>query len=117
MPPPTRSATAPRPCIALPPAIDSIYNEVQSSSDRVKLVHLGAFKSQIEMRNLSFSYPNTITPSLQNTNVVVRKGETVGFIGPSGAGKSTLVDVILGLCRHGIHEIASHHESESRRLC
>ena len=79
------------------PAIDSIYNEVQSSSDRVKLVHLGAFKSLIEMRNLSFSYPNTITPSLQNTNVVVRKGETVGFIGPSGAGKSTLVDVILGL--------------------
>ena len=79
------------------PAIDSIYNEVQSSSDRVKLVHLGAFKSQIEMRNLSFSYPNTITPSLQNTNVVVRKGETVGFIGPSGAGKSTLVDVVLGL--------------------
>ena len=79
------------------PAIDSIYNEVQSSSDRIKLVHLGAFKSQIEMRNLSFSYPNTIAPSLQNTNVVVRKGETVGFIGPSGAGKSTLVDVILGL--------------------
>ena len=79
------------------PAIDSIYNEVQSSSDRAKLVHLGAFKSQIEMRNLSFIYPNTITPSLQNTNVVVRKGETVGFIGPSGAGKSTLVDVILGL--------------------
>ena len=79
------------------PAIDSIYNEVQSSSDRVKLVHLGAFKSQIEMRNLSFSYPNTIAPSLQNTNVVVRKGETVGFIGPSGAGKSTLVDVVLGL--------------------
>ena len=79
------------------PAIDSIYNEVQSSSDRIKLVHLGAFKSQIEMRNLSFSYPNTTMPSLQNTNVVVRKGETVGFIGPSGAGKSTLVDVILGL--------------------
>ena len=79
------------------PAIDSVYTELQSSSDRVKLVHLGAFKSQIELRNLSFSYPNTITPSLQNTNVVVRKGETVGFIGPSGAGKSTLVDVILGL--------------------
>ena len=79
------------------PAIDSIYNEVQSSLARVELVHLGAFKSQIEMRNLSFSYPNTITPSLQNANIVVRKGETVGFIGPSGAGKSTLVDVILGL--------------------
>lgn len=79
------------------PAIDSVYNEVQSSLARVELVHLGAFKSQIEMRNLSFSYPNTITPSLQNANIVVRKGETVGFIGQSGAGKSTLVDVILGL--------------------
>ena len=79
------------------PAIDSVYNEVQNSLDRIELVHLGAFKSQIEMRNLSFSYPNTITPSLQNANIVVRKGETVGFIGQSGAGKSTLVDVILGL--------------------
>jgi ABC-type multidrug transport system fused ATPase/permease subunit len=34
---------------------------------------------------------------LRDVNIVVRKGETVGFIGPSGAGKSTLVDVILGL--------------------
>ena len=49
------------------------------------------------MRNLTFNYPNTETPSLCDVNIVVRKGETVGFIGPSGAGKSTLVDVILGL--------------------
>jgi ABC-type multidrug transport system fused ATPase/permease subunit len=38
-----------------------------------------------------------VKPSLCNVNIVVRKGETVGFIGPSGAGKSTLVDVLLGL--------------------
>ena len=34
---------------------------------------------------------------MRDVNIVVHKGESVGFIGPSGAGKSTLVDVILGL--------------------
>jgi ABC-type multidrug transport system fused ATPase/permease subunit len=79
------------------PAIDSVYKELQESSESVELVHLGKFKNQIEMRNLTFSYDNTPAPSLRDVNIVVRKGETVGFIGPSGAGKSTLVDVILGL--------------------
>jgi len=80
------------------PAVESVYREfeyIKSQQDVVKTKIL--FNEKVEMRNLTFNYPNTIAPSLSNVNIVVRKGETVGFIGPSGAGKSTLVDVVLGL--------------------
>jgi ABC-type multidrug transport system fused ATPase/permease subunit len=80
------------------PAVESLYNEfayIKTQSGIVK--KQAVFNDKIEMRNLTFSYANTLAPSLRNVNIFVRKGETVGFIGPSGAGKSTLVDVILGL--------------------
>ena len=80
------------------PAVESVYQEfayIKSQQDVVK-TRL-EFNDKVELRNLIFNYPNTATPSLRDVNIVVNKGETVGFIGPSGAGKSTLVDVILGL--------------------
>ena len=80
------------------PAIESLYNEFEYIKSQNEIVKTQAkFADKIEMRNLTFSYANTPAPSLRDVNIVVRKGETVGFIGPSGAGKSTLVDVILGL--------------------
>ena len=80
------------------PAVESLYNEFEYIKSQSEIVKTQAkFADKIEMRNLTFSYDNTPAPSLRDVNIVVRKGETVGFIGPSGAGKSTLVDVILGL--------------------
>lgn len=80
------------------PAVESLYNEFDYIKKQNEIVKTQAvFTDKIEMRNLTFSYANTLAPSLRDVNIVVRKGETVGFIGPSGAGKSTLVDVILGL--------------------
>ena len=80
------------------PAVESVYREFEYiKSQKSVLKTQIVFKDQLEMRNLTFNYPNTITPSLRDVNIVVNKGETVGIIGPSGGGKSTLVDVILGL--------------------
>ncbi len=80
------------------PAVESLYNEFEYIKSQSAIVKTQTkFADKIEMRNLTFSYANTPAPSLRDVNIVVRKGETVGFIGPSGAGKSTLVDVILGL--------------------
>jgi ABC-type multidrug transport system fused ATPase/permease subunit len=80
------------------PAVESLYNEFEYIKSQSEIVKTQAkFNDKIEMRSLTFSYDNTPAPSLRDVNIVVRKGETVGFIGPSGAGKSTLVDVILGL--------------------
>jgi len=80
------------------PAVQSLYDEFEYIKKQNEIVKTQAvFTDKIEMRDLTFSYANTLAPSLRDVNIVVRKGETVGFIGPSGAGKSTLVDVILGL--------------------
>jgi ABC-type multidrug transport system fused ATPase/permease subunit len=80
------------------PAVESLYYEFEYIKKQNEIVKTQAvFTDKIEMRNLTFSYANTLAPSLRDVSIVVRKGETVGFIGPSGAGKSTLVDVILGL--------------------
>jgi ABC-type multidrug transport system fused ATPase/permease subunit len=80
------------------PAVESVYSELEYLKSQSEIVKTQAvFTDKIEMRNLTFSYANTPAPSLRDVNIVVRKGETVGFIGSSGAGKSTLVDVILGL--------------------
>jgi len=56
-----------------------------------------AFQKEIRLSAISYSYPSASAEALHDLSIVIRKGESVGFIGPSGSGKSTLVDVILGL--------------------
>lgn len=56
-----------------------------------------AFKKEIEISNLTFSYPGAEQNVIKNLNMKIRKGESVAFIGASGAGKTTLADLILSL--------------------
>lgn len=53
-------------------------------------------KPTIEFNNVSFSY-NSNTKILDNINLKMVHGETIGFIGPSGEGKTTLIRLILSL--------------------
>jgi ABC-type multidrug transport system fused ATPase/permease subunit len=55
------------------------------------------FRETLAFDRVTFTYPEASVSSLRNLSLVVRRGESVGFIGASGAGKSTLVDVLLGL--------------------
>ena len=52
----------------------------------------------IEFQDVSFSYDKK-TPVVQNINMVIEKGETVGLIGANGAGKSTIMKLMLGLLK------------------
>lgn len=51
----------------------------------------------IEVKHVTYHYPNIEKPVLEDVNCVIPKGNTVAFIGASGAGKTTFIDVILGL--------------------
>ena len=48
----------------------------------------------IEFRNVSMTYPKSGAASLENINLKINTGETVGIIGGTGSGKSTLVSLI-----------------------
>lgn len=55
------------------------------------------FNNSIEIKHLTYTYPDSDAPVLNDVNLSIKKGQTVAFIGASGSGKSTLIDVILGL--------------------
>jgi len=52
--------------------------------------------NNLEIKDLSFKYPNANKFILNNLNFNVVKNTILGFIGPSGSGKSTLIDILLG---------------------
>ncbi len=54
----------------------------------------------IEVKNLSYLYPNTSEPILTNINLNIDAGEMVLVTGPSGCGKTTLCRCLNGLIPH-----------------
>lgn len=48
----------------------------------------------IEFKDVSFSYPNSQEPVLENVSFSAVPGQTTAFIGSTGSGKSTLINLI-----------------------
>ena len=58
------------------------------------------FENVIEVKNISFSYPNSSSKVLKGISFKIEKGEIFGFLGPSGAGKSTTQKILYKIL-HG----------------
>lgn len=54
-------------------------------------------KNKIELKNITYKYPNTDVLIFDNANMEIPVGKSVGIVGTSGAGKTTVVDILLGL--------------------
>jgi ABC-type multidrug transport system fused ATPase/permease subunit len=57
------------------------------------------FAKSIELRHITFSYPQRIKPALDNLSLHIAKGEMIGLVGHSGLGKTTLMRVIVQLIK------------------
>jgi energy-coupling factor transporter ATP-binding protein EcfA2 len=74
----------------------------------------------VNLQNVTYKYPLTDAPVLQNINLQVNEGEFLAVIGPNGAGKSTLCYTIAGFVPHffkgeltGTVEVAGQESSKS----
>lgn len=55
--------------------------------------------NELNVKNLSFKYPNSINYILNDVSFYIKRGESIGIIGASGSGKTTLMDILLGLLK------------------
>jgi ABC-type multidrug transport system fused ATPase/permease subunit len=84
------------------PSMNYLYENIRLNESYEKRTSGGktgaiSLKDKIELKNITYAYPNTDTNIFTNASLEVPAGKSVGIIGSSGAGKSTLVDILLGL--------------------
>jgi ATP-binding cassette subfamily B protein len=53
----------------------------------------------IDLRSVTFAYPGTDRPILDDFSVTLPAGSTVALIGENGSGKTTLIKLLLGMYR------------------
>ncbi len=93
--------------VFLRPALDAAYNNItaaRSYTEQMKPQQNDTeencktrFQKEIKISHITWHYQQSNKNVLSDTNLIIRKGESVGIIGESGAGKSTLSDILLGL--------------------
>ncbi len=84
-------------------SVEKVYHDLQEVErlEKNKPVETAdvslELKKEIQIRNLSFRYPDASENVLENISFTIPKNRSIAFIGPSGAGKTTLADIILGV--------------------
>lgn len=83
-------------------SLNIVYNEMKlpiCDSAEIETSALVEFKHQLELKGISYAYPNSNIASLNNIHLTIPLHSTIGIVGSSGAGKTTLIDIILGLLK------------------
>ncbi len=91
------------------PALDNVIKNLHSTDDNVVIEKIIceksvqnqkiSFENKIWLKDIHFSYPDNNIKILENANMEILSGQSVGIVGTSGAGKTTAVDIILGLLK------------------
>jgi len=69
---------------------------IENVDDNVDVLHEG-FYSEIQLQNVSLTYPTKQLPAISNFSISIQPGTLVAVVGSSGAGKTTFIDVLLGV--------------------
>lgn len=104
------------------PAFDSIKEDLIASQNLSNQTYSqpakGSFQlGDIQLNNITFTYPNKKQPALNHVSIKIPLYQTVGFVGESGSGKSTAIDIILALIepQQGSLQIGEHTINASNK--
>lgn len=70
--------------------IEAIFDAQPKIRDDSSVVALPNPIGRLQARNLTFTYPGSKVPALDQVNFAIEPGQTVAVVGPIGSGKSTL---------------------------
>ncbi len=81
------------------PALDKLYDDIKKLKPFIENQNKEdvSFKKTINLKNVSYNYPNSTRQVLKNIDLSIPAKSTIGLIGATGSGKTTTVDIILGL--------------------
>ena len=67
----------------------------------------------LAIEHMTFTYPTASSPSLQEIEVSLTQGQSLGIIGGTGSGKSTLVNLIMNLYQPQLGSLAIFKDQKS----
>jgi ATP-binding cassette, subfamily B, multidrug efflux pump len=76
--------------------IESVLREKPEIIDK-NIEETDSIKGDIVIKNLTFTYPGSVVPALDNVNINIKSGHTLGIVGRTGSSKSTLVNLLVRL--------------------
>lgn len=74
--------------------INELMSVVPSIAEDPSPLPIGAVRGRIELRDVSFRYPETERWVLKDISLVIEPGQTAAIVGQTGSGKSTLVRLL-----------------------
>ena len=100
--------------IAAAERLMEIENISLESTSSIKLSNEFSYPD-IEFKDVSFSY-NSNNKILNNINLKIKSGDTIGFVGASGEGKTTIIRLILSLINQSSGEIILNQDDISKNI-
>ncbi|PSV29068.1 MULTISPECIES: lipid A ABC transporter ATP-binding protein/permease MsbA [unclassified Photobacterium] len=67
--------------------------DLETEKDNGK-VEVKRVKGDVEIKNVTFTYPTKDTPALRNVSFSIPAGKTLALVGRSGSGKSTIANLL-----------------------
>ena len=77
--------------------IEALLNTEPLLKKPAQPIDKDSLRGDIELNQLTFTYPDGQNPVLANVSFQIKAGEMVGILGRTGSGKSSLVELLLHL--------------------
>ncbi len=75
--------------------IDNIMSQTPEVKEPAAPVAVGPTFKKLEFRNVTFAYPGSEFPAVENISFTLEKGKTLGIVGKTGSGKTTIIRLLL----------------------